>query len=170
MATVDLEAIEKRTVSVTKYLDKIPQSFSKKFLKRKQSYRLDEVALQRLRSYVKDIVIVVFSAEWCKDCAKNIPVLASIAEITGMKIRVFGGLKADPLNPKERWRIPPSPPEVKTFNVQRTPTIIVFDRQGKQLGAIIENPRPENTLEEEILQIIQHAWAYYCRQRLYDFF
>ncbi len=103
------------------------------------------------------MVIVVFSAEWCKDCAANVPVLALLAEKTGVKVRVFGGLKTDPLNPKERWRIPPSPPEVKTFNVQKTPHIIMFDKQGKQLGTIIENPKPENTLEEEILHIMKQA-------------
>ncbi len=102
-------------------------------------------------------MIVVFSAEWCNDCAANVPVLALLVEKTGMQVRVFGGLKTDPLNPEERWRIPPSPPEVKTFNIQKTPHIIIFDEQGKQLGAIIENPKPENTLEEEILQIIQQG-------------
>ena len=100
---------------------------------------------------------MAFSAEWCKDCAANVPVLALLPEKIGMKARVFGGLKIDTLNPKERWRIPPSPPEVKTFNVQKIPHIIIFDKQGKQLGTIIGNPKTENTLEEEILYMIQQA-------------
>ena len=154
MATANLKVIMKRTVSVDKYINKLTQPFKEKFSERKQTYQLNEEAVQKLRSYAKDVVIVVFSAEWCKDCAANVPVLALFAEKTGVKIRVFGGLKPDPLNPKEKWRIPPSPPEVKTFNVQKTPHIIVFDKQGKQLGTIIENPKAENTLEEEILHII----------------
>jgi hypothetical protein len=43
-------------------------------------------------------VLVVFSAQWCKDCATNIPVLALISEATGVDVRVFGGLKKDPLS------------------------------------------------------------------------
>jgi len=147
----------RRTVSVDKYINTLAQSFKERFSERKQTYQLNEETVQKLKSYAKDTVIVVFSAEWCKDCAANVPVLALLAEKTGMRVRVFGGLKKDPLNPKEKWRIPPSPPEVKTFNVKKTPHIIVFDKQGKQLGTIIENPKPENTLEEEILHIIQHA-------------
>lgn len=157
MATANLKTKMKRTVSVDKYIDRMTQPFKEKFSERKQTYQLSKEAVEKLRSYAKDVVIVVFSAEWCKDCAANVPVLALLAEKAGLKVKVFGGLKRDPLNPKEGWRIPPSPPEVKTFNVQKTPHIIIFDRQGKQLGTIIENPKPENTLEEEILHIIQQA-------------
>jgi hypothetical protein len=32
-----------------------------------------------------------------------------------------------------------------------------INKQGKQLGKIIENPKPENMLEEEIIHIIQQA-------------
>jgi len=159
MATVNLKAITNRTISVDKYINEMPQPFKEKFSERKKTYQLNEETVQKLRSYAKDVVIVVFSAEWCKDCAANVPVLALLAEKTGVNVRVFGGLTTDPLNPKEKWRVPPSPPEVKTFNVQKTPHIIIFDKQGKQLGTIIENPKPENTLEEEILHIIQQAQA-----------
>jgi len=157
MATANLQVIEKRTVSVDKYINELTWPFKEKFLERKQTYQLNEKAVQKLKNYAKDVVIVVFSGEWCKDCAANVPVLALIAEKTGMKVRVFGGLKTNPLNPKEKWKIPPSPPEVKTFNVKRTPYIIIFNKQAKQLGTIIENPKPGNTLEEEVLNIIQQA-------------
>lgn len=157
MATANLKVMIKRTVSVNKYINEMTQPFKEKFSRRKLTYQLSEEVVKKLRSYAKDVVIVVFSADWCKDCAANVPVLALLAERTGVKVRIFGGLKTDPLNPRERWRIPPSPQEVKTFDVQKTPHIIIFDTQGKPLGTIIENPKPENTLEEEILQIIQRA-------------
>jgi thiol:disulfide interchange protein len=155
MGMVDLKAIRRRTVSANEYINKMAHPFKEKFSERRQTYQLNNEAVQRLKSYAKDLVIVIFSAEWCKDCAANVPVLALLAEKTGMKVRVFGGLKRDPLNPKERWRIPPSPSEVKTFNVQKTPHMIVFDKQGKRLGTIIENLKLEKTLEDEILHIIQ---------------
>jgi thiol-disulfide isomerase/thioredoxin len=155
-----LKAIMRRTVSVDEYMDSLPQRFKSKFLERKMTYQLNKQVVRELRKCGKNMFIVVFSAEWCKDCAVNVPVLALLAERTEIKVRVFGGLKTDPLNPRERWRIPPSPPEVNAFDVVKTPHIIMFDRQGKQLGTIVENPKSENTLEEEILEIIcQQSYA-----------
>jgi thiol-disulfide isomerase/thioredoxin len=98
-------------------------------------------------------VIVAFSAEWCKDCASSIPVLALISEATGLEVRIFGGLIKDPLNHTGKWRIPPSPIEVETFNVHKIPLIIIIDTDGREIGRIIEKPN-EPTIEEEILKII----------------
>jgi len=155
MTTVELPEIIKRTVPVDEYIEKMTQPFKEKFLQRRQTYHLNEETIQKLRNCAKDVIIVVFSAEWCKDCASNVPVLALIAEKTGIKIRVFGGLKRDVLNPKEKWKIPPSPPEVKTFNVDKIPYIILFDKKGGIIGKIIENPTHKNSLEDEILFIIE---------------
>jgi thiol-disulfide isomerase/thioredoxin len=54
---------------------------------------LDVKAINKLESFANNYVIVAFSAEWCKDCAANIPVLALISESTGLEVRIFGGLK-----------------------------------------------------------------------------
>ena len=99
-------------------------------------------------------MVVVFSAEWCKDCVKNVPVLCLISEFTGLEVRVFGHIKTDPLNPKIRWKIPPSPPEVKTFDVKKIPWILIFDKKAKEIGKIIENPKYTPSVEEELLYLI----------------
>jgi thiol-disulfide isomerase/thioredoxin len=104
--------------------------------------------------FASKYMIVVFSAEWCKDCTEHVPVLALISEATGLEVRVFGGLKKDPLSQERKWRTPPSPPEVETFNVDKIPVILVFDRKGNEIGRIIENPRQALTLQEELLEII----------------
>ena len=155
MTIVELPENIKRTVPVDEYIEKMAQPFKEKFLQRRQTYHLNEETIQKLRNYAKDVIIVVFSAELCKDCTSNVPVLALIAEITGIKVRVFGGLKKDVLNPKEKWKIPHSPPEVKTFNVDKIPYIIIFDKKGGIIGKIIENPTHKNSLEDEILFIIE---------------
>ena len=105
MTPIDLSKITERTIPISKYIEGIACSFKE--------------AILNLKNYAKDILIVVFSAEWCKDCAANVPVLALIAEKTGVNVRVFGGLKKDTLNPIEKWKIPPLPPEVKTFNAEK---------------------------------------------------
>jgi len=155
MKQINLQEIIKKTVSINEYIEGIAHPFKDKFLERKQTYQLNEEIISKLKEYANKVVIVAFSAEWCKDCTANIPVLALIAEKTGIKIRVFGGLKKDPLNPKEKWRIPPSPPEVKTFNVEKIPHIMILNRKGEIIGKITENPRYKETLEEEILYLIE---------------
>ena len=136
------------------YLDSLEEPFRERFLTRKQTYTLNQEAVNQLKKVANNYVIVVFSAEWCKDCAANIPVLALISEATGLEVRIFGGLKKDPLSHTRKWRIPPSPAEVETFQVDKIPLIIVFDKEGKDVGKIIENPREKPTLEEELIQII----------------
>jgi hypothetical protein len=71
-----------------------------------------------------------------------------------LEVRIFGSLKKDPLNHTKKWRIPPSPPEVETFNVDKIPLIMVFDKKGGEIGKIIKNPREEPTIEEELLRIV----------------
>lgn len=151
--STNLSEIVNKTVSVSEYLKNIREPFAEKFKERKKSYTLKREVIDELKKFARDHLLVVFSAEWCKDCAANIPVLALISEKTGLEVRVFGGLMKDPLSYERKWRIPPSPPEVETFNVDKIPLIIVFDKEGKEIGRIVENPR-EPTLEEDLLKII----------------
>jgi thiol-disulfide isomerase/thioredoxin len=155
MENTILKTAIRKTIPVDQYINEIPQPFKDKFLYKMRVYHIDEQITTKLREHAKDLVVIVFSAEWCKDCAENVPILAKLAEETGIDVFVFGGLKTNPLNQKEKWSIPPSPPEVKQFNVQRIPHIIIFNKKGKELGVIIENPKPGLTLEKEIFNILQ---------------
>lgn len=151
---INLLEIRRRTVSVKEYLNSLRQPFREKFLTRKQTYQLNREATNQLEKFANKYAVVAFSAEWCKDCAANIPVLALISEATGLEVRIFGGLKKDPLSRARKWRIPPSPQEVETFRVDKIPLIILFDKKGREIGKIIENPREEPTLEEELIKIV----------------
>jgi thiol-disulfide isomerase/thioredoxin len=55
-------------------------------------------AIHSLSKIAKKYVVVAFLAEWCKDCASNIPALALVGEVTSLEVRVFGGIKIDPLS------------------------------------------------------------------------
>ena len=151
---VDLGEIRRKTVSVEDYIRSMSEPFREKFLQRKESYQLNHEALEKLKPKANKYTVVVFSAEWCKDCAKNVPVLWLISEFTGLEVRVFGHIKKDPLNPEIPWRIPPSPPEVKTFDVKKVPWIIIFDREGEEVGKIVESPKYTGSVEEEMLYLI----------------
>jgi thiol-disulfide isomerase/thioredoxin len=150
----NLSEIRKRTVSVNQYIESLKQPFRDKFLAIKKAYQLKKEATDQLRKYAEEYVVVVFSAEWCKDCAGNIPVLALISEATGLEVRIFGHLMKDPLSHTRKWRIPPSPPEVETFQVDKIPLMIMFNKEGEAIGKIVENPQKKPTLEEELIEII----------------
>src|SRR4030067_3093409 len=152
---VDLSEIRDKTVSLDEYVCSMDQVFRERFLERKQTYALKLCAVEELRKSARSLVIVVFSASWCKDCAEQVPVLALLAATTGLEARVFGGIKKDPLSHTSKWRGPPSPPEVNTLRVEKLPTIIVFYANGMEVGRIEERPKMTLTLEEELCEIVK---------------
>lgn len=152
---VDLSEIRDKTVSIDEYICSMDQVFQDRFLTRKQTYVLKLCAVEELRKSARSVVIAAFSASWCKDCTEQIPVLAHLAATTGLEVRVFGGIKKDPLSYSSKWRVPPSPPEINTLRVEKLPTIIVFDANGLEVGRIEERPKMTLTLEEELCEIVK---------------
>lgn len=152
---MSLTELMERTVSVKDYIMNLDGRLKGRFLERMETYGLKEDVVRELKDYADKVFLLVFSAKWCPDCANNVPVLALLADKAGLEVRVFGGIMRDPLNPNEKWRVPPSPPEVREFKVERIPHIVIFDMKGQELGKIIENPDSKHTLEEEILQLIK---------------
>jgi len=152
---IDLDEIRRKTVPVDKYLSTMENPFKEKFLARKESYQPNQDTVDKLKRIADKNIVVVFSAEWCKDCANNVPVLELVSKATGLEVRVFGHIMKDALSTKEKRRIPPSPPEVKTFGVEKLPWIIIYDKKGREMGKIIENPVHTGSLEEELLYTIQ---------------
>ena len=127
------------------------------FTRRRAEYRLDDGAVRELKRLSKDYVVIVFSAEWCPDCMRNVPVLDLISEATGLEVMVLGHIMRDAKNSAERWKIPPSPGEVREFNVAKIPLIVVLGRDGAEVGEIVENPPHGKTLEDALLDILRRA-------------
>jgi thiol-disulfide isomerase/thioredoxin len=150
----DLTALRANSEPVEEYIT-APSDATEAFNQRLQEYELDPVVTDKLKAYAGKAHIFSFSAEWCKDCKKNVPVLKLIQDATGIEVRILGHIMKDAKNPNEKWRIPPSPPEIKDFNVVNIPHIAVLDAHGNELGAVIENPPTEKTLEEALLEILE---------------
>jgi len=152
---VNLSEIRRRTVTPNDYISSLEEASRGLFLAKKRNYALHSEALPTLRKFADRIVVVAFSASWCKDCAEQIPVLALLSDATGLEVRIFGGIKKDPLSQICKWRIPPSPPEVVTLHVDKLPTMIVFGLNGNEIGRIEEHPRTMPTLEQELNEIVK---------------
>lgn len=152
----ELEDVRRNSESVTDYL-KSSEEKTLKFAERKATYKLNKDTVEKIKANAGSALVVVFSAEWCPDCHRNVPVLGLISEETGLEVRVFGHLMRNVKDPDERWAIPPSPPEVKKFNVIKIPLITVLNEEGEKRGKIIENPTEGQTLERALLDILKKA-------------
>jgi hypothetical protein len=129
--------------------------FRQRFIERKHTHLLDSEAINEFREFAGMYVVIVFSEQWCKDCARHVPVLALISESTELRVRIFGGLKKDTLSTVRKWMIPPSPHEVETFGVDRPPLIVIVNRRGEDVGRIAENLKQMPPLEEELLTVVR---------------
>jgi thiol-disulfide isomerase/thioredoxin len=147
----DIEKLRQNSEKISVYIR------THKIFKKNAEYELDQEVVDRFKNYANDVIIFVFSAEWCPDCKKHLPVLGLLAKATGIEVNVFGHLMRDPKKPKGYWRIPPSPPEVEEFFIKKIPTIAVLDIEGNKVGTIVENPPEMKTLEKALLDIIESA-------------
>lgn len=153
-----IQELQSKTTPLNEYMEKTRAEWgtiSPKPLVQSAIKTLSELLKQ------KDCVIIVFSAFWCKDCKIHIPEVFNIKTVLSkdyqyeLEVFVFSGLKFDKLNPDNRWRIPPSPPEVLEYTIFALPTFILLDKQtGEEVGRIEEHPQHKKTIEEELVFIL----------------
>lgn len=150
----DVANIRKNSESVHDYVSE-PSKAKEAFDKRRIEYKLDTAAVKEIKKKTRDYFVVAFSAEWCPDCIKNIPVLEILAEATGLEVRVFGHIMRDAKSNTRKWAVPPSPPEVYEFNVSKIPLIVVLSKDGELTGEIVENPPSGVTVEKALLDLMK---------------
>ena len=150
----DIAKLRKGSESVHDYVS-TPSKAKDAFDKRRAEYKLDAAAVKELKKKAKDYFVAVFSAEWCPDCMRNVPVLDMIAEATGLEVRAFGHIMRDAKSNTRKWAVPPSPPEVDEFSVPKIPLIVVLRRDGEEVGVIVENPPPGKTVEQALLDLMK---------------
>ncbi len=149
----DLTRLRNRSETVHDYVS-APSKAKDAFDKRRAEYKLDASVVKELKK-AKGYSIYAFSAEWCPDCIRNVPVLDLLAEATGMEARVFGHIMRDAKSNTKKWAVPPSPPEVDEFSVVKIPLFVVLGKDGEKVGEVVENPPPGKTLEQAILELVK---------------
>jgi thiol-disulfide isomerase/thioredoxin len=111
--------------------------------KRLQEYTPNPNSIDRLENIDQKFHLIVFSAEWCGDCVAYVPALAkslAIAKNAMVQARVV-----DSDNYRDM---------ADEMNVRKLPTIIVFDKNWREIGRFIESPRKYGTVEEELCAIL----------------
>ncbi|MHA1124793.1 MAG: thioredoxin family protein [Candidatus Heimdallarchaeota archaeon] len=122
-----------------------------------ENYEPKLEVVNELVAKAKDYTIVVFSADWCKDCKSNVGAFAKIVQLyPEIDAVFFKGIKTAPMDPNIKWKVPPSPPEVNDFDLQRLPTFYILDSKGYVKSILLENPVTKPTVEEELLYLIEN--------------
>ncbi|MFX0168723.1 MAG: TlpA family protein disulfide reductase [Candidatus Hodarchaeota archaeon] len=155
MEQAEFHDMLRRATPIEIYMHECSNDCRPKYDARREEYTPKPEILEALKPFAGRNIVVAISADWCKDCVANIPVLDLVHEVTGLPVFILGGVKTDPLNPNRQWAVPPSPPEVSTLNIKAIPTILLYTREGQEVGRIIENPSQKPTLEEELLCILE---------------
>ena len=143
--------------SCQQYIDSMSAGYKGSFARFAQDYKLKKDVVEKLKACVNDHTIVVLFADWCGDARRAVPVLAKLEKELGVKILALGGMTKPPYGSSKFWAVPPSPKEVEVFNITSSPTVIVFNKDGEEIGRIKTRPRMTPTVEEEILKIIQDS-------------
>ncbi|MFX1404643.1 MAG: thioredoxin family protein, partial [Promethearchaeota archaeon] len=155
MAKFVFEDMLNRASPIEEYMHECSVDCKPKYEARRAEYTPKAETLEAIKKNADQFIVVAISADWCKDCVANIPVLDLVHEATGLRVYILSGVKTDPLNPNRQWAIPPSPPEVNTLNIKAIPTILIYTLKGIEVARIIENPQFFPTLEEELLYLME---------------
>lgn len=107
--------------------------------------------------------IVALGADWCPDCNRNVPrMIKNIKTIksNNIDLRILYGIMVNALHkPGETiWHKKRSPPEAldPKFDLKKIPTFYFFNGNDDLIGVIVENPKWESTLEDDILEILEN--------------
>ena len=105
-----------------------------------ERYHPNGETVRRIAALLPNAHVEIVAADWCKDCKREIPRFARIAErLSGWTIELLGD------DPATRERLA----------VKRIPTFVVrASKDGPELGRIVESPT-SGSLEADLLAIAE---------------
>lgn len=112
--------------------------------RRFQEYNPNEKFVDRFERVDEKFYLIIFSADWCSDCHVYVPSLAKTLLIA--KNNMIAARVVDYDNYRDI---------ADELNVRAIPTMIVFDKNWREVGRFVETPRKSGTVEEDICMIIE---------------
>jgi thiol-disulfide isomerase/thioredoxin len=126
------------------YINEVKVEKSRQSMKRRlQEYHPNAGSIDTLERVDEKHHLIVFSADWCSDCIAYIPGLAKsliMAKNNMLQARVVDF---------DAYR-----DMAEEFNIRAIPTIIVYDKNWKEIGRFVETPKKFGTVEEELCAIL----------------
>ena len=127
------------------YINEVKVQKSRQSMKRRlQEYNPNTASLDMLERVDEKYHLIVFSADWCSDCIAYVPGLAKsliMAKNNMLQARVVD---------YDAYR-----DMAEEFNIRAIPTIIVFDKNWKEVGRFVETPKKYGTVEQELCAILE---------------
>jgi len=120
-------------------LEKSRHSMKRRF----QEYAPNQVSVDRLERIDQKHYLIIFSAEWCSDCVAYIPDLAKALMMAQNNMLSAKVVDYDAYRDM-----------AEEFRVRAVPTIIVFDKNWREVGRFVESPTMYGTVEEELCGIL----------------
>jgi thiol-disulfide isomerase/thioredoxin len=114
------------------------------FVKGYDKYQPDAEAIKKLKTYLADKKIVVVLGTWCSDSEEQFPRLMKVLDAAGFpkqQLMIYG------IN--EKKTVPQN--IVAQYKITLVPTIILFNKDGKERGRITEEPKAR--IEEDLLSL-----------------
>ena len=155
----------KNLISPTLTPDDYLKVYAKKVMIEYESYKPKSSALEEIKETLKNknekLKIVALGAEWCPDCSKYIPRMIKLIKdlkTEEISIDILYGIMVNALHKSGEtiWHKKRSPPEATDpkFDLKKIPTFYFFNNADKHIGIIVEHPKLNSTLEEDILEIL----------------
>ena len=138
-------------------MENIKTAYRAGFLRQRDEYSLNQSAVEKLKVFMDEYVIVILFADWCGDARRALPILALLEKEADKKIIALGGMTKPPYGSDKHWAVPPSPPEVDLCDITSSPTIMIFGKDGDEVGRINTRAKMTPTIEEEIVKIIEDS-------------
>lgn len=110
-----------------------------------KTYLVDTESLKDIKKRkLKDLKIIAFMGTWCHDSNREIPRLLRVVEELGIADQLeLYGVDVNKTSAKGKE---------KSYKIRKTPTII-FMRDGKEIGRILEEP--EVSFEQNLVEILK---------------
>ena len=127
------------------YINEVKVEKSRHLLKRRlQEYNPHQDSVHRLERLDQKHYLIVFSADWCSDCAVYVPGLAKALVMARNNFLTARVVDYDAYRDL-----------AEEFNVRAIPTIIVLDKSWREVGRFVETPKKYGTVEEEVCAILE---------------
>ncbi len=126
------------------YINEVKVDKSRHSMKRRlQEYNPNKGSVDKLERVDQKHYLIVFSADWCSDCVAYLPDLAKALMMARNKMLTARVVDYDAYRDM-----------AEEFNIQAIPTIIVFDKNWREMGRFVETPKKYGTVEEELCGIL----------------
>ena len=154
-------------VSPTMSPDDYLKEYGDKIENEYKTYEPKVDVIERIKTLLKNknekLKIVTLGADWCPDCNINVPrMIKNLKAIksNNIDLRILYGIMVKGLkrSGEKIWHKKRSPPEAvdPKFDLKKIPTFYFFNGSDDLIGVIVENPKWESTLEDDLLEILEN--------------